>query len=102
MEPFIDKQTMEIHHGRHYKVYVDNYNKAVAGTDLEAKSVEDVLKNIGLFAQHAQDLLGRRAAAHSGMLPCLRGGLVCRLLASSLSERIKVARVSCGRMISSM
>ena len=30
LEPHIDKQTMEIHHGRHYKAYVDNYNKAVA------------------------------------------------------------------------
>ena len=47
IEPNIDAQTMEIHHGRHYKTYVDNYNKAVAGTELEAKSVEDVLKNIG-------------------------------------------------------
>ena len=46
IEPNIDAQTMEIHHGKHYKAYVDNYNKAVAGTDLEAKSVEDVIKNI--------------------------------------------------------
>ncbi len=47
IEPFVDATTMEIHHGRHYKAYVDNYNKAVAGTDLEAKSVADVLKAIG-------------------------------------------------------
>ena len=46
IEPNIDAQTMEIHWGRHYKAYVDNYNKAVAGTDLEAKSVEEVLKHI--------------------------------------------------------
>lgn len=46
VEPYVDALTMEIHHGRHYKAYVDNYNKAVAGTDLEAKSVEDVIKNI--------------------------------------------------------
>lgn len=47
VEPHIDAQTMEIHHGRHYKAYVDNYNKAVAGTDLEQKDVAEVLKNIG-------------------------------------------------------
>jgi superoxide dismutase, Fe-Mn family len=47
VEPHVDAMTMEIHHGRHYKAYVDNYNKAVAGTDLEGKSVEEVLKNIG-------------------------------------------------------
>lgn len=47
LEPHIDAQTMEIHHGRHYKAYVENYNKAVAGTDLEQKDVAEVLKNIG-------------------------------------------------------
>ena len=46
LEPHIDAQTMEIHHGRHYKAYVDNYNKAVAGTELEQKSVDEVVKNI--------------------------------------------------------
>ena len=36
LEPHIDKATMEIHHGGHHKAYVDNLNKAVAGTPLEA------------------------------------------------------------------
>ena len=39
LEPFIDAQTMEIHHDRHHKAYVDNVNKAIAGTDLEKKSL---------------------------------------------------------------
>ena len=34
LEPHIDKMTMEIHHDRHHKAYVDNLNKAVAGTDM--------------------------------------------------------------------
>ena len=47
LEPYIDKQTMEIHHGKHHQAYVDNLNKAVAGTENETKSLEDLLKNVG-------------------------------------------------------
>jgi superoxide dismutase, Fe-Mn family len=47
LEPTIDKQTMEIHHGKHHQAYVDNLNKAVAGTENESKSLEDLLKNVG-------------------------------------------------------
>jgi superoxide dismutase, Fe-Mn family len=47
LEPHIDKQTMEIHHGKHHQAYVDNLNKAVAGTENEGKSLEDLLKNVG-------------------------------------------------------
>ena len=45
LEPHIDKQTMEIHHGRHYKAYVDNYNKAVSEKqpDLDGKPLHEVL-----------------------------------------------------------
>jgi superoxide dismutase, Fe-Mn family len=47
LEPSIDKQTMEIHHGKHHQAYVDNLNKAVAGTENESKSLEDLLRNVG-------------------------------------------------------
>ncbi|CAN5264518.1 superoxide dismutase [soil metagenome] len=47
LEPFIDKQTMEIHHDKHHQAYVDNLNKAIAGTDNENKSIEDLIKNAG-------------------------------------------------------
>lgn len=46
LEPHIDAKTMEIHHTKHHKTYVDNYNKAVQDTDLESKELEDVLKNL--------------------------------------------------------
>lgn len=46
LEPYIDKQTMEIHHGKHHQAYVDNLNKAVAGTENENKSLEDLLRNV--------------------------------------------------------
>lgn len=46
LEPHIDALTMEIHHGRHHKAYVDNLNKAVAGTPLEGKSIEALIADI--------------------------------------------------------
>lgn len=47
LEPNIDKLTMEIHHGRHHKAYVDNLNKAVVGTLYEKLSLWDLLKEAG-------------------------------------------------------
>jgi len=47
LEPHIDALTMEIHHDRHHKAYVDNLNKAIAGnTALESKSIDDLVKAI--------------------------------------------------------
>jgi superoxide dismutase, Fe-Mn family len=47
LEPHIDAMTMEIHHGRHHKTYVDNVNKALeAHPDLAKHSIEDLLRNI--------------------------------------------------------
>lgn len=43
LEPNIDTQTMEIHHGKHHAGYTNNLNNAIAGTDLEGKSIEDIL-----------------------------------------------------------
>lgn len=49
LEPHIDKDTMEIHHDRHHQAYVDNLNKAIAGTDAESLSLEDINKNISKY-----------------------------------------------------
>ena len=46
LEPYIDKMTMEIHHDKHHAGYVNNLNKAVEGTDMANKSLEDLLKNV--------------------------------------------------------
>lgn len=47
LEPHIDKLTMEIHHGKHHQAYVDNLNKAVAGTENESKSLEELVAAAG-------------------------------------------------------
>lgn len=44
LEPSIDARTMEIHYTKHHQTYVDNLNKAVEGTDLENKSLEELCK----------------------------------------------------------
>jgi superoxide dismutase, Fe-Mn family len=47
LEPHIDAQTMQIHHGKHHQAYVDNLNKALAGTLNENKSIEELVKTAG-------------------------------------------------------
>lgn len=49
LEPNIDAKTMEIHHGKHHQAYVTNLNNAIAGTDAEKMSIEDICKNISKF-----------------------------------------------------
>jgi len=47
LEPNIDAKTMEIHHGKHHNGYVTNLNNAIADTDMEGKSLEELLKMAG-------------------------------------------------------
>lgn len=50
LEPHIDARTMEIHHGKHHNAYVTNLNNALAGTEGEGKSLEDLMTNISKYA----------------------------------------------------
>ncbi len=47
LEPYIDTLTMQIHHGKHHQAYVDNLNKAVAGTEHESKTLEQLIDHAG-------------------------------------------------------
>lgn len=47
LEPHIDKETMQIHHDKHHQAYVDNLNKAIAGTEHEKKSLEELVAGAG-------------------------------------------------------
>jgi Fe-Mn family superoxide dismutase len=49
LEPHIDAKTMEIHHGKHHNAYVTNLNAAIAGTEAENLSIEDICKNISKY-----------------------------------------------------
>ena len=49
LEPHIDARTMEIHHDKHHQAYVDNLNKALAGSDGENKTLEELMANISAY-----------------------------------------------------
>lgn len=46
LEPHIDARTMEIHHSKHHQAYITNLNNAIAGTETEKMSIEEICKNI--------------------------------------------------------
>ena len=48
LEPHIDSKTMKIHHGKHHAGYTNKLNTAISGTDLEGKTIEDILKNLDM------------------------------------------------------
>ena len=50
LEPHIDTKTMQIHHGKHHQAYVDNLNKAIAGTEHENKSLEELVQHAGAIS----------------------------------------------------
>src|SRR5881409_2378447 len=51
LEPHIDEQTMHLHHDKHHQAYVDNANKALAGTEWEDRPVEAVLTNLEILPE---------------------------------------------------
>lgn len=65
LEPHIDKTTMEIHHGRHHKAYVDNLNKALEGhADLANKSLEDLLRGIASVPEAIRTAVRNNGGGH--------------------------------------
>ncbi|MDD2674505.1 MAG: superoxide dismutase [Flavobacterium sp.] len=48
LEPYIDARTMEIHHTKHHNAYITNMNAAIAGTDMEGKTIENILINLDM------------------------------------------------------
>jgi len=50
LEPHIDTETMKIHHDKHQQAYVDNLNKAIAGTENENKTIDELVKSAGAIS----------------------------------------------------
>jgi Fe-Mn family superoxide dismutase len=61
LEPHIDAQTMEIHHDKHHQTYVTNLDKAIAGTDLENKTSEELVRNLASVPQDKQTAVRNNA-----------------------------------------
>src|SRR5215510_3678542 len=66
LEAAIDKMTMEIHHGKHHKAYVDNLNAALAGQSaLEAKPVERLLREINSVPESIHQKVINNGGGHA-------------------------------------
>src|SRR5207237_7950833 len=66
LEPFIDAQTMEIHHGKHHAAYVANVNKAIAGKpELEKKSVEELISNLDTLPPDIRTAVRNNGGGHA-------------------------------------
>ena len=64
MEPHIDAQTMEIHHGKHHQAYVTNLNKALDGTPFADKTIEEVIKNLGAIPDDKRTAVRNNGGGH--------------------------------------
>nr|WP_263313163.1 superoxide dismutase [Mammaliicoccus sp. Marseille-Q6498] len=64
LEPNIDKETMEIHHTKHHNTYVTKLNDAVKGTDLESKSIEDIIKNLNSVPDNIRTAVQNNGGGH--------------------------------------
>jgi len=66
LEPHIDAQTMEIHHGKHHAAYVTNLNKAIAGkADLEKKSIEELISNMNAVPEDIRNAVRNNGGGHA-------------------------------------
>src|SRR5664279_3720686 len=66
LEPYIDAQTMEIHHDKHHAAYVTNVNKAIAGkADLEQKSVEQLIGNLDAVPADIRGAVRNNGGGHA-------------------------------------
>ena len=65
LEPHIDKQTMEIHHGKHHQAYVNNLNAALEKhPDLQAKSAEDLIKHLTTVPEDIRTAVRNNGGGH--------------------------------------
>ncbi len=65
LEPHIDEQTMRLHHDKHHQAYVDNANKALAGTQWEDNSVESALAELDAMPEEIRTTVRNNAGGHA-------------------------------------
>ena len=64
LEPTIDARTMEIHHGKHHQAYIDNANKALAGTEWEHNNAESVLASLAAIPEEIRATVRNNVGGH--------------------------------------
>lgn len=65
LEPHIDARTMEIHHTKHHQTYIDNVNKAIAGTPLESKTVEALISDLASVPENIRGVVRNHGGGHA-------------------------------------
>src|SRR5437763_1611033 len=71
LEPHIDKQTMEIHHGKHHNAYVTNLNAALEkAPELQSKSIEDLVKGINTVPEAVRTAVRNNGGGHLNHSMC--------------------------------
>ncbi|MFC1648418.1 superoxide dismutase [Nanoarchaeota archaeon] len=65
LEPYIDKETMTIHHTKHHQGYISKYLAAIEGTALEGKDVDDVLANLNSVPAEIRNAIRNNGGGHS-------------------------------------
>ena len=64
LEPTIDKQTMELHHGKHHQAYVTNLNNALEGVDVKADSIEALLSDLDQVPEAKRTAVRNNGGGH--------------------------------------
>ena len=65
LEPHIDEQTMQIHHGKHHQAYVNNLNAALEGTDLGNMSIEELIQNLDKVPEDKRTAVRNNGGGHA-------------------------------------
>jgi Fe-Mn family superoxide dismutase len=65
LEPYIDARTMEIHHTKHHQAYITNVNNALAGTELESKSVEALIADLAAVPAEKRNAVRNNGGGHA-------------------------------------
>lgn len=64
LEPYIDEETMRIHHTKHHQAYIDNLNKAIEGTEHAGKPIEDIIKNLDSLPESIRTAVRNNGGGH--------------------------------------
>jgi len=79
LEPHIDARTMEIHHTKHHQAYINNVNAAIAGTEFESMSIEDLVSSIAKVPENIRTAVRNNGGGHANhslfwKVICPKGG----------------------------
>jgi superoxide dismutase, Fe-Mn family len=65
LEPFIDAQTMKIHHTKHHQAYLDKFSDAIKGTEMEGKKVDEILQSIDKVPEKIRTVVRNHGGGYS-------------------------------------